>query len=466
MKKARRPSLALMAMPMLVLLALSGGCSDRDPAELDMARAPIDPLVFGDDYNDSFFQAFFETHVTAVEIDSVFAFGGLAQNGARSLKINVPPQGSSLGLFSGGVLTSFASRDLADFNALTFYARSSVPSTLNLAGFGNDNTGTSRYEASRTDIPLTTDWTFVVVPIPAPSKLIAERGLFTFAEGYEPQHPEGHTLWFDEIRFADLGNVTDPRPTMPSVTRQYFVGAEASLSGTSTTFAVDGADVVVQHLPHYFDFAATDPGVAEVEPGAEVTIVGEGSTTITATLAGTPVEGSLVLSGYAPPDGPAPTPTHPAAGVISMYSDAYDDVPVESWNPYWQWSTAVDDRYAIDGDEAIVYSGLNFVGVVFDGATIDASAMTHLHLDVFAPFGTDFLVKVVVFNETNGYAIGDAELRLDADTTPAFEAGRWSSLDIPLADFGLTESWEHVGQMVFSTADAELVLVDNVYWHD
>lgn len=451
-------ALALSTLPLLALLA---GCSDRDPAGLAVARAPVDPVVFSDErLRDPYFQAFMGTDIDAVGLDSTNVY-----DGTLAMEVAIPGEGSPRGAYAGGVLTPVAARDFADFNALTFYARSSVPSTLNLAGFGNDNTGTSRYEASRTDIPLTTDWTFVVVPIPAPSKLIAERGLFTFAEGYEPQHPEGHTLWFDEIRFADLGNVTDPRPTMPSVTRQYFVGAEASLSGTSTTFAVDGADVVVQHLPHYFDFAATDPGVAEVK-GAEVTIVGEGSTTITATLAGTPVEGSLVLSGYAPPDGPAPTPTHPAAGVISMYSDAYDDVPVESWNPYWQWSTAVDDRYAIDGDEAIVYSGLNFVGVVFDGATIDASAMTHLHLDVFAPFGTDFLVKVVVFNETNGYAIGDAELRLDADTTPAFEAGRWSSLDIPLADFGLTESWEHVGQMVFSTADAELVLVDNVYWHD
>ncbi|MBK8015320.1 MAG: hypothetical protein IPK20_00555 [Betaproteobacteria bacterium] len=35
----------------------------------------------------------------------------------------------------------------ADFNALTFYAKSSVVSTLNEVGFGNDNTGTSVYSA-------------------------------------------------------------------------------------------------------------------------------------------------------------------------------------------------------------------------------------------------------------------------------------------------------------------------------
>ena len=32
-------------------------------------------------------------------------------------------------------------------------------------------------------------------------------------------------MWFDDIRFARLDNVTDPRPSMPSVNKQYFVGS-------------------------------------------------------------------------------------------------------------------------------------------------------------------------------------------------------------------------------------------------
>ncbi len=162
-------------------------------------------MVFDDAYHpDVYFQAFFETHVTAVNTDSVYAYGGLAADGARSLKFNIPPQGSALGLYTGGVLTSGSARDMADFNALTFYARANFPVTLDVAGFGNDNTGNSLYEAGRNGIALTQDWTFVVVPIPDSSKLLSERGLFTFAESTEDAHPEGYDIWIDEIQYATL----------------------------------------------------------------------------------------------------------------------------------------------------------------------------------------------------------------------------------------------------------------------
>ena len=59
------------------------------------------------------------------------------------------------------------------------------------------------------------------------------------------------------------------------------------------------------------------------------------------------------------------------------------------------------------------------------------------------------------------------DLTLDATTTPAFIAGGWSSLDIPLTSFALPAVWDwgHIGQIVLSTVDAQLVLVDNIYWH-
>ena len=125
-----------------------------------------------------------------------------AHSGTSSMKITVPGDGSALGAYSGGVLTSVAGRDMADFNALTFYARSSVNSHLNVAGFGNDNTGNSLYEAGRLDVPLTPDWAFVIIPIPAPSKIISERGLLTFAEGWENLNPQGHEVYLDDIKSA------------------------------------------------------------------------------------------------------------------------------------------------------------------------------------------------------------------------------------------------------------------------
>lgn len=464
MNLVRRRRSALALIPLLLLAA---GCSERDVTDLPQARAPIIPLVYDEGtggnaaliQDDVYFQPFSGTYYEALE-----RVTDQAHESTQSLRVTVPGRNSPLGAYAGGVLTAIGVRDLADFNALTFYARSSAASTLNEVGFGNDNTGTSKYTAGRANVPLSTEWTFVVVPIPDPSKLIAERGLFMFAEGYENQLPSGHQIWFDDIRYADLGNITDPRPSMPSVDKEYFVGASVSLAGTATTFDVDGADVTVNHMPGYFDYTVSDPSVAEVVDGA-VHVIGLGETRVTASLGGIDATGGINVSGKQPPPGPAPTPTHPAADVRSLFSDAYADGPVESWNPHWQYSTTEDAVYDIDGDATRMYSSLNFVGIVFGATPVDASDMTHFHLDVYAPEGTNFKVKLVLFNGPNGLLIGQSELVFDATTTPAFTAGDWVSLDIPMADFGFSVTPEFVGQLVLSTDDATLVLVDNIYWH-
>lgn len=449
-----------LVLTSVILLSLLAGCGARDINDLDVARARIDPVVFDEGYSpDVYPQAFAGTDIYAASIDSAYAY-----NSRKSLKVVVPGRDSLAGAYAGGVLTASNKRDAADFNALTFYARSSVNSTLNLAGFGNDNTGNSPYAAGRANIQLTPAWTFVVVPVPSPAKLIAEQGLFTFAEGWEADNPTGHAVWFDNIRFANLTNITNPRPSMNSINKQYFIGSTATIDGTRTTFSVDGADVVVDHLPGYFDYTSSNPAVAVVR-GNKVQVIGTGAADITATLDGTAVTGSVNLSGYVPPTEPAPTPTLPAADVIALLSDTYPTVTVDTWNPHWQWSTTQNENYAIGGNNNLMYTTLNFVGIEFKSSTIDASAMTHLHLDVYAPVGSVFKVKLVAFNANNGYMTGQAELTFDAASTPAFAAGAWTPLDIPLADFPLAVATNHLAQLVLSTTDAPLVLVDNIYFH-
>lgn len=457
----------LLAVAAMILPILVAGCSDRDPTSLPLAQGHVDALVFDDDYGpDVYFQAFFETHVTAVSRDSVYAFGGLAADGARSLKISVPPVGSALGLYTGGVLTAGQGRDMADFNALTFYARATHPILLDVAGLGNDNTGASRFEAGRNNIALTDEWTFIVVPIPASAKLRSERGLLTFAESCEAAHPEGYDIWFDEIRYANLGNINVFRPSLTPLSKMYFVGSEVALSGTRTVFQVDGAYVPVDHMPGYFDYTSSEPSVAVVE-GGDIRVVGLGQTTISAMLGETPVLGSVTVTGFAPPTGAPAAPVLPAADVVSLFSDAYPSTPVDTWRADWGGSTTQVEDYAVAGDNTKMFSSLNFVGIVFTSRTIDASAMTHLHLDLYAPAGTNFKIKLVSF-PTEDAGAETTDLILNADSTPAFTPGGWVSLDIPLADFQLPGSgwdWAALGQMVFSSNDAQLVLVDNLYFH-
>jgi len=442
----------------LLLAALAmASCAERSTTGLEPATGSTDPVVFDDNFGDAVdYQAFLGSKTDAVDIDTENP-----RSGTASLKVTVPGPGAQDGTYAGGAFTTFNARDLSGYNALTFYAKASMDATLDVAGLGNDNTGTSLYTAQRHALPLTTEWNWYVIPIPLPERLELEKGLFFFAEGYENEM--GYTIWFDEVRFDSLGILSDPRPSMATVTMEAFVGSTIQPDSTMTAFDVDGDTVVVTHFPAYFDYFSSNEEVATASDGS-ISIVGGGDATITAKLDTIDVAGSMTLTVLAPPASPAPTPTLPSSDVISLFSEAYLDITVDAWNTYWAWSTAQIEDFAISGDSVKLYTELNFVGIDFSTVTVDASEMTHFHLDVWAPEGTNFRVKLVAFN-ASGQMIGQPELTFDESTTPAFVPGVWSSLEIPLEDFGFAVPRDHLAQLVLSTDDARIVFVDNVYFH-
>jgi hypothetical protein len=470
----------------MIMLVAAVGCGERNPAELEQARAKIDPLVYGDDYygeQSVYWQPFFETFYTAVQEDSVYAYGGFAFEESRSLKFQIAPQGSNLGLFTGGVLTAFEPRDLQDYNALTFYARASVDVTLDVAGFGNDNTGNSLYEAGRARIPLNRDWQFIVLPIPASSRLVSEAGLFTFAEGQDEviaSHPDGYDIWIDEIRFAKLSNIEHLRSNLRVVSQSIFLGSRVEIGGTQTIFRVDGAPVIMDHSANYFDFTSSEPSVA-VAQGGVVRAVGTGSARITATLenpadpaAPYEVFGWVDLTVYDPPTAAAALPTFPAGDVVSLFSSAYVNSPVDAWRTDFQ--TAGYEEFTIAGRTTKMYTNLGYAVILFETRPVNASNLTHFHLDVYAPGGTDFVVKLAAeplpgWTNTQPPQYG---ITLDGTTDPAFTSGDWVTLDIPLDSFepdAISNTqpedfdWTAVNQLIISsgpTSTTKLVLMDNI----
>ncbi len=442
----------------IIVVAALAGCGRE--AITDPAVAEDDPVVFDDNFGDAVdYQAFSGSQFDAVSLDYVDFYEGSA-----SLKVNIPEPGSVNGTYAGGAFTTWNVRDLSGYNALTFYAKSSVNSTMDVVGLGNDNTGTSLYDAKRSAVPLTTDWAKVVIPIPDSSRLTAEGGLFYFAEGHEMN--QGFTVWFDEVMFENLSTISNPRPQMTTAAVSTFAGGTASIDGTQTIFDDGRADVLVQHMPAYFDFTSTDELVATVVDG-EILGVGGGTATITAKLDTVDVTGEITATVVGAPAGPATAPTHDAADVVSLYSDEYTDVAVETWHADWTWSTGEVTDYVIDGDNVMIYTELNFAGIVLE-ETIDCSAMTHFHMDVWAPEGTSFLIKLIDFG-ADGVAGGgddvDHELTFNAASTPAFVAGQWSPLEIPISDFTGLVTYAHIAQLVISSPDTPTVIVDNVYFH-
>jgi len=170
--------------------------------------------------------------------------------------------------------------------------------------------------------------------------------------------------------------------------------------------------------------------------------------------------------GVVTPDEPttaAPTPTIDAANVISLFSDAYTDVPVDTWRT--GWSQANYEEVTIDGNPTIKYTNLDFVGAETVANQIDITSMTHFHLHVWSPNFTLFRVKLVDFGADGAFGGGD-------DTEhevifPDLPQGEWVSLDIPLTDFANLAGRQNIAQLIFSgqPVGATTVFIDNVFFY-
>ena len=97
-------------------------------------------------------------------------------------------------------------------------------------------------------------------------------------------------------------------------------------------------------------------------------------------------------SSLSSPAGLASAPSKSQSDVISLFSDTYTDVTVNTWNA--DWSQAVLDEVSIAGEAVKKYSSLNYAGIEMTGAnSLDLSQMTHLHIDIWTPDASEFKVN-------------------------------------------------------------------------
>jgi hypothetical protein len=125
----------------------------------------------------------------------------------------------------------------------------------------------------------------------------------------------------------------------------------------------------------------------------------------------------------------APVPTYPAAGVISIFSDTYTNVPGSDLNPNWGQATVVTQT-PIVGNNTLLYTGLNYQGLQF-GSNQDVSGKTFLHLDYYTANSTALNVYLICPpNSPGGQAPWEKAYALPIPT-----ASGWNSVDIPLTHF-------------------------------
>ena len=163
----------------------------------------------------------------------------------------------------------------------------------------------------------------------------------------------------------------------------------------------------------------------------------------------------------------APTPNRDAIGVISLFSDAYSDVTVDTWRT--EWSQAELEDIEIQNNPTKKYTNLDFVGIETVSNLVDISVMTHVHLDIWTPNMTTFRLKLVDFGPNgafDGPGSGD-----DTEGEVIFEnptQSQWISLDIPLSDFPTMTGRANLAQIILSGLPVAqgTVYVDNVYFYD
>ncbi|MFT3913966.1 MAG: Ig-like domain-containing protein [Anaeromyxobacteraceae bacterium] len=420
---------------------------------------PAPLAVFTDDYATGVtFAGFGGADNAGLSIDN-----GEKHAGTASLKIAVTAAG-----YTGGAMVSATPKDLSAYDAVTFWAKASKAVTMGNAGLGNDAAG-ALWAAQRNSIPLTTTWTKFVLPIPLASKLTSVPGLFHFATGQDA----GLIIWIDDVQYEALGAAAlgTPVPAIATETKPLEAGATLGIAGMSVTYPANGANcTMVEVSRRYFTWATSNAAAATVDATGTVTGVAAGTADITAKLGAIDANGKTTVNVTASqaPAAAAPAPSASAANVISLFSDAYTNVPVTTWRTDWSGGSVVLTDLTIGGNATKKYSGLTYVGVqIPDASKVDASGMTHFHVDVWTPNASKFGVKLVNFGATTKEAIV-------AFNSSTIVQGQWVSLDIPLSSFaGMT--FEAIGQILFlDNADAGgtpagdeggTFFVDNVYFH-
>jgi len=193
---------------------------------------------------------------------------------------------------------------------------------------------------------------------------------------------------------------------------------------------------------------------------------------ITATLGGVKAKGSLAINSLGAFTH-APTPSKPSANVISIFSDAYTNVPVEYYNGYWApYQTTQSANFNVNGDAILNYTNFNFVGIQFSKPTINASTMTHLHIDLYIPntlfAGELFTIQVVDFGADGVYGGGDDTSASLTYTSPTkLVSKNWVSFDIPFTSLPGLTSRAHLAQIIFSTNINNIsnFYADNIFFY-
>lgn len=437
---------------------------------LDLATYPATPEVFIDGFSAGLYYAAYGTSkVTAFNVDNAVKYRGTA-----SMRFDVPDNGDPNGSYVGGVYGTNPPRDLSGYNVLTFWAKASQPAVLNEVGVGND-LGESKYKVTLTNVPLNSNWMKYYVPLPDPSVLKKERGMFFYSAA--PQSGKGYTIWIDEVKFENLGTIAHTVYKICNGNDVQTSGPMGTYNVTNFTASINlptGVDLTATISNQYFTFTSSDKSIATVNSAGVINLIGSGTAKITAKVGNTDAVGSFTITTSGPTSA-APVPTHAPANVISIYSDSYTNIRIEDFCEHWEWGQGqswhqiITTEYSfssMNGNNFMHYSNNNDVWglkrviapIKFKSNPQNVSTMTHLHYDVWVPAASANLANkpTIGLQDVSAAQVGVTR------ATP-LPTEQWVSIEIALSGFtGIDKS--KLAYFVLDNFPSD-IYVDNIYFH-
>jgi len=440
-------------------------------AAVTVSEVSRDDVVFDDEFGPGVEFSEFGGSNNDLTIDTTEFFAGTA-----SLRIPVPEGG-----YTGGSFIVETPRDVSDFDALSFAIKGDTARTMDAVGIGNRSM--DRFSPLNTEfgdpnrIAVTTDWQEFLIPIPDPARFDEAIGLFHFAEN---DGDGTGVIYLDEVRFVALtgDEVSNPRPEMATEPRTISEGNTFTANGAAVVWDIDGSDVRFAPTgPAFFTYLSSNTAaVDDTDDDGVLEAIAPGMAEVTATLDGTAVTGtmSVTVVEFLGPTMPAPTPPpRDAADVISVFSDAYDDIMVTSFLEFPGGPTQTIET--VDGNETLKYANAVFIGIRIPNT--DATDMTHFHMDLWIedPDPTEAKVKLVDFGSTT--TEGELLFNPAGDPrAPAITDGEWLSFDLELdsfsaaggVDVGDLQSRENLAQIILVASvggAATTFWVDNLYFY-
>ena len=168
----------------------------------------------------------------------------------------------------------------------------------------------------------------------------------------------------------------------------------------------------------------------------------------------------------------SPTSALPGPGVadsmvVSIFSDDYTDVAVDTYRTPWSSGFTKFSIDSVDNNKFITYDSLDFVGIEMTSTPLDISEMTHVYFNVWTPNTDVMRIKLVDFGEDGAFGGGD-----DSEHEVSFEnypKSQWLTINIPLYAFEGLNGDENIAQIIFSAApvNESTLHIDNLlFWDD